>query len=402
MFDSAPANPPDAIFGLNEDFKRDQRADKINLTVGMYKRDDGVIPIMSSVRKAEQIILDEAKSHVYLPIDGNPKFNQAIPGLVLGESHPVCKEQQAQSAQTPGGTGALRVAGEMLSTRFGVKRIWISKPTWSNHLNIFRSAGLEIAPYHYLDQAGTAFDFERCLEAISQATTGDAILLHTVCHNPTGVDPGPEQWKQIFQVIRERNLIPIFDFAYQGFDLGVTEDTFPIREFCQTPTSALICSSFSKNFNLYGERVGAITAVAPNAADAKAVLSQIKAVIRSIYSNPPMFGSRIVSTVFSDEALKAEWLEELDSYRVRIREMREQFVKSIDDRVPEHSFAHILKQRGMFSYSGIDADTVERLKTEFGIYLLKSGRINVAGINSQNLEPLCDAIATVLTNAKCN
>lgn len=396
MFNSAPANPPDAIFGLNEDFKRDQRLDKINLTVGLYKTDEGTTPIMRSVAKAEQIILDQAKSHVYLPIAGYPDFNQAIPGLIFGDSHPVLAGQQAQSAQTPGGTGALRVAGETLCRRFDVSRIWISKPTWSNHLNIFRAAGLEIVPYHYLDEAGTAFDFERCLESINQATAGDAILLHTVCHNPTGVDPEAEQWKQIFALIRERNLIPIFDFAYQGFDQGVNEDAFPIREYCQTPSSALVCSSFSKNFNLYGERVGAVTAIAPNAQDASAVLSQLKAVIRSTYSNPPMYGSRIVSTVFSDPDLKADWLDELDSYRVRIRKMREQFVEAIGERLPEQSFAHILKQRGMFSYSGIDAAAVERLKEEFGVYLLKSGRINVAGLNSGNLEQLCDSLATVL------
>ena len=396
MFESAPVNPPDAIFGLIEEFKRDQNPDKINLTVGMYQDDAGTTPVVQCVQEAKRRILELGRSHVYLPIDGLSDYNRLIPQLIFGDSYPATGENRVHSLQTPGGTGALRVAGEMLRARFGVEKIWISKPTWSNHMNIFAAAGLEIMPYQYLDERGTSFDFDGCIEAISKANPKDAILLHTVCHNPTGVDPNRDQWLRILAEIDAKKLIPIFDFAYQGFDQGVEEDAFPIRHYCDAPGSAIICSSFSKNFNLYGERVGAITVVGPNADDAAAVHSQAKAVIRSIYSNPPTFGGQVVATVFEDDALAAQWRVELESFRTRICDLRSRFVAAANEQMPDQNFEHILNQRGMFSYSGIDADSVERLKNEYSIYLLKSGRINVAGINANNLERLCSSLAAVL------
>ena len=396
MFESAPVNPPDAIFGLMEEFRADPNPEKINLTVGMYKDDSGQTPVMQSVKAAKKRIFDDGASHVYLPIDGLGNFNDLIPGLIFGDSHVVLDQSRAYSAQTPGGTSALRVAGEMLRARFGVKKIWMSEPTWANHKNIFPAAGLDVGYYHYLDAGGTGFDAERCLESIGTAESGDAILLHTVCHNPTGVDPTAEQWQQIFAAIESKGLVPIFDFAYQGFGEGVAEDSRPIRTYCQNNSDALICSSFSKNFNLYGERVGAITAVGPNADDGKAVLSQCKAVIRTIYSNPPTFGASIVNTVFRDTALKSQWLEELEAIRIRICELRKEFVAEMMNRLPNVSFDHVLNQRGMFSYSGIQGEAVDRLKQEHSIYLLKSGRINIAGMNANNMGRLCDAIASVL------
>ena len=396
MFESTPVNPPDAIFGLIEEFKKDPNPHKINLTVGMYQDEEGRTPVMESVRAAKKLIHDEGKSHVYLPISGNDSFNQLIPKLVFGDSHPVISEQRAHSAQTPGGTTALRVAGEMLHKRLGIKNIWISDPTWANHKNIFPAAGLNILPYQYLDERGTGFDCEGMLESIAKSDPHDAILLHTVCHNPTGVDPTPDQWKKIFDVIELRSLVPIFDFAYQGFGEGVDADAFPIREFSRRNLGALVCSSFSKNFNLYGERVGAVTVLANDKDQSLAVLSQVKAVIRANYSNPPTFGGMIVKTVFEDADLKALWLKELEAIRVRISELRSQFVDAISQRLPEVDFSHIVRQRGMFSYSGIAGDVVEQLKHEHSIYLLKSGRINIAGINAKNLDRLCDSIASVM------
>ncbi len=396
MFESAPVNPPDSIFGLTEEFRSDPNPNKINLTVGMYQDENGQTPVMDCVKRAKEIILETGESHVYLPIAGMNDYNKRIPELVLGTDHSASASQRAYSAQTPGGTAALRVAGEMLAKRFNVQNIWMSEPTWANHKNIFPAAGLNTRTYHYLDDHGTSIHIDRLLDSLKQAEHGDAVLLHTVCHNPTGVDPSEEQWQQIFDVVLSKKLIPIFDFAYQGFGESVDADAFPIREYCRQANDAVICSSFSKNFNLYGERVGAITVVGPNAEDGKAVLSQAKAIIRAMYSNPPTHGAAIVNTVLNDNELKQQWLKELDAIRSRINDLRVQFVAAISQQIPDLNFSHITNQRGMFSYSGISGDVVDRLKNEHSIYLLRSGRINIAGMNSNNMDRLCDAIASVL------
>lgn len=396
MFESVPVNPPDAIFGLNEEFKRDPNPDKINLTVGMYQDQSGETPIMGVVRTAIERFAETASSRVYLPIDGYNPFNAQMPELVFGRDHPVVQNDRCRTSQTPGGTAALRVAGEMLHRKLGTKNVWISNPTWANHANIFQSAGLNVLRYDYLDAAGTGLDFQRLIESMKLVGSGDAVVLHAVCHNPTGVDPDRQQWDQLIDAIVQRDAIPIFDFAYQGFGTGVNEDAYCIRQYCRRAGSALICNSFSKNFNLYGERVGALIAVAPTAEDAAAVHSQIKSVIRSIYSNPPSFGGYIVATVLDDAALMQRWKQELESMRVRIASMREKFVRVINDSLGDNRFDHILHQRGMFSYSGISAEVVEILKNQHSIYLLKSGRINVAGINDDNVERICNCIATTL------
>ena len=393
MFESVAIEPPDAIFGLNEEFKRDSNPEKVNLTVGMYKDAAGKTPIMSAVGKAIERIANAGESRVYLPIDGSAKFNQEIPLLVCGAGHAAVTESRVRSSQTPGGTGALRVAGEMLHRKLDVKNIWISNPTWANHRNIFSSAGLHVQSYSYLDESGTGFDYDQCIASIEKIPAGDSILLHTVCHNPTGVDPTREQWQEILQRVETNQLIPIFDFAYQGFGESIEDDAFPIRKFSQNGNAALVCSSFSKNFNLYGERVGALTVVANSPRDAEAVHSQIKSVIRSIYSNPPTFGSSIVETVFADEDLKKEWKLELESIRTRINSMREIFAETIANCLGDRRFDHLLQQRGMFSYSGISPAAVEVLKDRYSIYLLKSGRINVAGINEDNVSRVCNCIA---------
>lgn len=396
MFESAPLNPPDSIFGLIEQFKKDENPLKINLSVGVYQDESGTTPVMQCVRLAEEKLLAGYGTKSYLPIDGAPAYNQAIGKLILGESLYESPSVHSVSAQTPGGTVSLRLAGELLRRVFNVNTVWMSNPTWANHPKIYGAAGLEVKKYDYLDEQGTGLDFDRILESLRDAQPNEAVLLHTVCHNPTGVDPTIEQWKVLGEFIKERQLFPIFDFAYQGFGESLDADAFPIRNFIESGGEALVCNSFSKNFGLYAERVGGISAISPNAETAAAMLSQIKLTIRTMYSNPPLHGGAIVNTVLHDSDLRNLWTSELTEIRQRILELREKFVGAMQARVPEKNFEYINRQRGMFSYSGLTAEQVERLKSEHSIYILGSGRINVAGINSENLDRLCDAIASVV------
>jgi aspartate/tyrosine/aromatic aminotransferase len=396
MFESAPLNPPDAIFGLIEQFKKDPNPNKINLSVGVYQDESGQTPVMKCVRMAEQKLLDAAGTKSYLPIDGLPEYRAAIGRLILGDDLFDRDSVYNSSAQTPGGTVSLRVAGELLKRVFKVDTVWMSNPTWANHPKIYQAAGLNVEKYEYLDANGTGLDFDRLMESLKQAQPNQAVLVHTVCHNPTGVDPSEAQWRELSGLIRERGLFPIFDFAYQGFGQAIEADAFPIRNFVESGGEAIICNSFSKNFGLYAERVGGITAVSHDAEVAAAMLSQIKLTIRTMYSNPPLHGGAIVNTVLNDPELRAVWEKELTEIRERILELRGQFVDAMQARVPEKDFGYINQQRGMFSYSGLTKPQVDRLREEFSIYALGSGRINIAGINSSNLDRLCDAIASVV------
>ena len=396
MFETAPLNPPDSIFGLIEQFKKDSNPDKINLSVGVYQDEMGKTPVMECVRKAEQQLLDAAGTKNYLPIDGPSDYNEAIGRLIMGDELFGRDSVRSVTAQTPGGTVSLRIAGELLKRVFDVDTIWMSNPTWANHPQIYGATGLKLEKYEYLDENRTGLDFERVVDSLSQAKPNQAVLLHTVCHNPTGVDPTVEQWEQLGSLIKERQLFPIFDFAYQGFGESLDADAFPIRHFVESGGEAIVCNSFSKNFGLYAERVGGITAVSHDADTAAAMLSQIKLTIRTIYSNPPLHGGAIVNAVLHDAELRQIWETELAGIRERILELRSSFVEAMQTRVPEKDFQYIKRQRGMFSFSGLTPEQVARLREEFAIYILGSGRINVAGINSRNLGRLCDAIASVV------
>lgn len=396
MFEAAPLNPPDSIFGLIEKFKKDSNPDKINLSVGVYQDEAGQTPVMKAVRSAEERLLAAANTKSYLPIDGKPSYCESVGRLILGNEMYDRPSVNCVSAQTPGGTVSLRIAGELLRRVFNVDTIWMSNPTWANHPKIYGAAGLKVETYDYLDEHGTGLDFNRVLDSLSKAQPNQAILLHTVCHNPTGVDPSEEQWEQLGQIIRERKLFPVFDFAYQGFGKDIDADAFPIRSFVESGGELLVCNSFSKNFGLYAERVGGVSAVSSNAEVAAAMLSQIKLTIRTMYSNPPLHGGAIVDTVLNDPELRAMWEQELTEIRERILELRSKFVNAMQARLPNKDFQYINRQRGMFSYSGITGDQVNRLRDEHAIYILGSGRINVAGINSKNLDRLCDAIASVM------
>lgn len=396
MFEQLETAKPDAILGLTEAFKKDTNPEKINLSVGVYADADGKTPVLSSVKKAEERILGEEATKGYLPIPGAPAYSAAVQALLFGADHEIVSSKRAATAHTPGGTGALRVAGDFINKMFPEKKLWMSEPTWPNHPGIFTAAGLEIETYPYFDAATNSLDFEAMLGAIRQIPEGDAILLHGCCHNPTGVDPTVEQWNQIGDVLEERRLLPLVDFAYQGLGTGLVEDGAGLKKLCRPGCEMLVASSFSKNFGLYRERVGALTLVGASEAAAGKAMGHLKTVVRVNYSNPPSHGGSIVTTVLGDPALREEWEGEVKEIRDRINGMRALFVDTLKAKGVERDFSFIKEQRGMFSFSGLTKDQVERLKTENSIYIVGSGRINVAGMTAGNMDLLCEAIAKVL------
>ena len=371
MFESAPLNPPDSIFGLIADFRADKNPDKVNLTVGVYQDESGITPVMDCVRAAEQRLLESRGSKSYLPIDGSTEYQDAIGRLILGEDLFGGDACFSASAHTPGGTVALRVAGELLRSVFGVESIWMSDPTWANHPKIYAAAGLEVVSYDYLDDHGTGFSLQKMLDSLQKAPAGSAVLLHTVCHNPTGVDPNPDEWETILELIQNNGLLPVFDFAYQGFGENLELDAMPIRKYIQSGGEALICNSFSKNFGLYAERVGGITAVCRSQDAAVAMQSQIKSIIRTMYSNPPLHGGAIVATILNDSELRNRWMVELEEIRQRITRLRASFVSAMQSRVPDCDFEFINRQRGMFSYSGIAGEQARFLREKHSIYFVE-------------------------------
>ncbi len=396
MFETIEAAPPDAIFSLNEAFKADTNPDKINLTVGVYQNEQGVTPILNCVKAAERKLLENEQSKSYLSIDGILDYRRHVAGLLLGPEHAVIRDDRVASVQTPGGTGALRVAADLIKRSKPNATMWCSKPTWANHPNIFRAAGLAVDSFDYLDSAGTGFDFEAMIDAINHIPAGDVICLHGCCHNPTGADPTGDQWKEIAAAVKDRRVVPLIDFAYQGFWKGLDEDAFAIRWFADHFDEMLVCNSFSKSLGLYSERVGALTIVGHSPESKNAAHSQAKSAVRCNYSNPPKHGAAIVETVLSDEELGARWQHELQQMRERIAAIRTEFVKNMEALLPGRDFGFVQKQNGMFSYSGLNRLQVDRLRTEYSIYIIGSGRINVAGINPSNMERLCNAVAAVM------
>jgi aspartate aminotransferase len=399
MFAKLEMAPPDPILGMEESFRQDSNPAKINLSVGIYRDDKGNTPIFCSVKKAEIYLLEKESSKNYLAIPGSPEYSRAVQELVLGENHEATANQRAITAHTPGGTGALRVAADFLRKNNLAARIWVSQPTWPNHPNIFRAAGLGVETYPYFDAATNGISINGMLAALQQIPEGEVVLLHGCCHNPTGIDPTPELWRQIAEVMEKRNLLPLVDFAYQGLGEGLLEDAQGVLTLCRPGRELLVASSFSKNFGLYNERVGALTLIAGTAESAASAFSQVKSCIRANYSNPPFHGGAIVATIMQDASLRAEWLEEVQAMRNRINLMRKLFVRTLADLKVERDFSFIERQRGMFSFSGLTKDQVLALRRKYGIYVVDSGRINVAGMTASNMEPLCKAIADVLTSA---
>ncbi|RPA56601.1 aspartate/tyrosine/aromatic aminotransferase [Shewanella vesiculosa] len=396
IFSKVTLAPADPILGLTDAFKADTRPHKVNLGVGIYKDEAGQTPILSSVKKAEAILLETEKTKNYLGIEGVQAYNQVVQELLFGPQSTIITDKRAVTTQAPGGTGSLRVASEFLVRNTGSTTIWVSNPTWANHQNIFETAGLTVKEYRYYKAESHDMDFDAMLADLSTANVGDVVLLHGCCHNPTGIDLSLEQWQQVANICLEKSLLPLFDFAYQGFGAGIEEDAQGLRAVAAVVPELLIANSFSKNFGLYNERVGAVTIVAETQQDAVTSFSQIKKTIRANYSNPPAHGGLIVSTILSDAALRQEWQAELTLMRERIAEMRTLFVESLKSEGVQQDFSFISRQNGMFSFSGLNKSQVARLKDEFAIYIVGSGRISVAGLTKNNMAAVCKAIAQVI------
>ncbi|NP_956283.1 glutamic-oxaloacetic transaminase 2b, mitochondrial [Danio rerio] len=389
--------PPDPILGVTEAFKRDTNSKKMNLGVGAYRDDNGKPYVLNCVRKAESLIASKALDKEYLGIVGLGDFNKACAELALGQDSDVLKSKRSITVQTISGTGSLRVGANFLSRFHTVARdVYLPKPSWGNHTPIFRDAGMQLKAYRYYDPATCGFDFTGALDDISKIPQNSVILLHACAHNPTGVDPRPEQWKELSAVIKERKLLPFFDMAYQGFASGdIDRDAWAVRYFIEQGHNILLSQSFAKNMGLYGERVGGFTVVCGDAEEAKRVESQLKILIRPIYSNPPMNGARIASTILTTPELRSTWLEEVKGMADRIIRMREMLVTNLKKEGSTHNWQHVTDQIGMFCFTGLKPEQVERLTKDFSVYMTKDGRISVAGVTSGNVEYLAHAIHQV-------
>jgi aspartate aminotransferase len=394
MFDTVTLAPPDPILGLTDTFAKDTRADKINLTIGVYQDENGVCPVLECIKQAGKILLDSETTKTYLGIDGLPQFRQNAVRLALGG---IVAEERVAAVQTPGGTGALKVAADMIRKNFGQVRVWVSNPTWPNHNGLFESSNLEVKTYPYLSADKTSLDFDGLIQAITQqGKAGDVVCLHGCCHNPSGIDPTAQQWSAIAQALADKGMLPLIDFAYHGFGDGLEEDRVGLHAIAAQHQEFIVCSSFSKNFGLYSERVGAMLAVCSKPEQAINVSSSAKQVVRTNYSNPPRHGAALINTVLGTPNLNELWTKELAGMRSRIHEMRQLFVDGMKATGCKTDFSFLLKQRGMFSFSGLSPMQVDQLRNEKGIYMVGSGRINVAGITRKNLPALTSAIAEVL------
>ncbi|CNG13056.1 aromatic amino acid aminotransferase [Yersinia enterocolitica] len=396
MFEKITAAPADPILGLTDIFRADDRPNKINLGIGVYKDETGKTPVLTSVKKAEQYLLENEVTKNYLGIEGLPAFAHCTQELLFGANSTIITDKRARTAQTPGGTGGLRIAADFIAHQTSAKRVWVSNPSWPNHKNIFTAAGLEVVEYAYYDAANHTLDFDGLLNSLSEAQAGDVVLFHGCCHNPTGIDPTEAQWSQLAELSVAKGWLPLFDFAYQGFAKGLEEDAQGLRIFAAQHQELIVCSSYSKNFGLYNERVGACTVVAASSEVADIAFSQVKAVIRANYSNPPAHGASVVATILSDKALRAIWEQELTDMRQRIHRMRQLFVNTLQEKGAKQDFSFIINQNGMFSFSGLTKEQVLRLRNEFAVYAVNSGRVNVAGMTPDNMAPLCEAIVAVL------
>ena len=396
MFKNIKAAPADPILGLGEAFKAETRSPKVNLGIGVYKDEQGNTPIMKAVKQAEGRLFELETTKNYLAIDGVAEFNARTKELLFGKESDIVKNARAKTVQSLGGTGALRIAAEFVKRQTKAQNVWISNPTWPNHNAIFNAVGMTIREYRWYDAEKKALDWEGLMEDLSHADEGDVILLHGCCHNPTGIDPTPEQWKALADLSAQKGWLPLFDFAYQGLANGLDEDAIGLRTFAANHKELLVSSSFSKNFGLYNERVGAFTLVAETEEIAATALTQVKSIVRTLYSNPASHGAATVALVLGDDKLRAEWDAELTEMRERIKAMRHKFVELLKEFGAEQDFSFIIEQNGMFSFSGLTAEQVDRLKDEFAIYAVRSGRINVAGITEDNIRYLCESIVKVL------
>ena len=396
MFSHLPAYAGDPILGLIGAFLSDPRSRKANLGVGIYYDNSGNIPVLTSVQKAEALLAKQVLPKPYLPMEGMESYRNAVQELIFGADHPLRQAGRIATIQTVGGSGALKVGADFLKRFFPNAQVWVSNPTWDNHRSLFDGAGFVVNDYPYYDAATGGVDFAGMISTLNGLPKHSIVLLHPCCHNPTGVDLSREQWAQVIEVVKARELIPFLDLAYQGFGDGFEEDVFAVRAFADADVSFVLANSFAKNFSIYAERCGGLSFVCPDAKQADLVLGQLKFTVRRNYSSPPFHGAMVISMVLNDPVLKAEWEGEVAAMRSRIKAMRQRLFDALTATAPGRDFRYLIEQRGMFSYSGLTPEQVDRLREEFGVYLVRSGRMCIAGLNESNIDFVAEAFASVL------
>jgi aspartate aminotransferase len=393
LFETLQAMPADAILGLIAEHNADTRAEKIDLGVGVYRTADGATPVLSVVKEVEQLLVDTQDSKAYLGTAGNPGFNSSMQQLAFGDSG---DKDRLLTVQTPGGSGSLRVAAGLIQRARNNATVWVSDPTWNNHVPLLAGAGLSLEPYPYYDTSRHEIRAEAMLDALRSVPRGDLVLFHACCHNPSGLDPSADQWRAITDVVVERELVPFIDMAYQGFATDLDSDAFAVRHMADKVAEMIVSTSCSKNFGLYRERVGALSFLATDQGSRSILASQVSSLARTIYSMPPDHGAAIVSSILHDDRLRAQWHQELDAMRERLLAMRQMLHAALVARAPDRDFSHLVRATGMFCFLGLTAGQVTRLKKDFGVYMVDSSRINVAGITPGNVDYLADSIVAVL------
>ena len=396
MFQHVQPFAGDPILSLNEDFQRDPRPGKINLSIGIYFDDAGRVPVLDSVRRAETLLYERGGAKPYLPIEGSAPFRDAVQRLLFGAANPLIAAGRIATLQGVGSSGGLKVGADFLKRHFPASEVWVSDPTWDNHRSMFEGAGIPVHTYPYYDAATGGLAFDAMLDCLRGLPANSIVLLHACCHNPTGVDLTRAQWDVLIPLLRERELLPYLDLAYQGFGDGIEADAYALRAMADAGLSFFVANSFSKSMSLYGERCGALSVVCPDAQQAANVLGQLKFTVRRNYSNPPIHGGALVAAVLGEPELRASWERDLEAMRQRILAMRHALHEVLGARMAQRDFGYVLRQRGMFSYTGLSAAQVDRLRTEHAIYMVRSGRICIAGLNRANVEPTAVAMAAVM------
>lgn len=397
MFEHVKAYAGDPILGLMDKFANDDRPKKVNLGVGVYYTEDGKLPVLSCVTKAEQQINKSNAARGYLPMDGLPNYRLACQRLVFGENNPAIKDQRIATIATIGGSGALKIGADFIREWFPNAKCYVSDPTWGNHISIFEGSGVAVGKYPYYDPKTNGIQFDEMCQFLITLKENDVVLLHPCCHNPTGLDLSRDEWDTVLQIIKDKKLIPFMDIAYQGFGQDMDHDAYAIRQAVAMGMSVFVSNSFSKNLSLYGERVGGLSVVCPTKDEADLVQGQLKYIVRRIYSSPPTHGSKIVEIIMNDESLFDEWVSEVYEMRDRIQSMRQKLQDVLSKKLPNQDFSYFTKQQGMFSFTGLTPEQVARLQSEFAIYMVDNGRMCVAGLNNNNVDYVADAIAQVLT-----
>ncbi len=397
MFNHVEHYAGDPILGLMDKFAKDTRPNKVNLGVGVYYDDDGKLPVLESVKKAEEKIANPPKPRPYLPMDGLAGYRTACQNLMFGKDSALIRDKRVATIATIGGSGALKVGADFIHAWFKDAKCYVSKPTWGNHIGIFEGAGFEVGEYPYYDGATNGVKFDEMIEFFNRLNKNDVVLLHPCCHNPTGVDLTKAQWDKVLQVVQDKQLIAFMDIAYQGFGEDMDNDVYAIRRAADMGLSFFVSNSFSKNLSLYGERVGGLSVVCPTAEEAKLVQGQLQFTVRRIYSSPPSHGGHVVDIVMNDDVLFEEWVKEVYVMRDRIRKMRQSLRDVLESKVPNRSFEYLTTQQGMFSFTGLMPEQVARLQEEFAVYMVSNGRMCVAGLNSSNVDYVANAMASVLS-----